>query len=243
MISFIERLQNYRTRLHRYRYQHAIDMAHKYSVDKNPDDYKTIRKIIDAYRSGGGLSHNFQEYKLFQLRKLLQRIKPRMILELGSGSSTAIFAEYVRLSQDPCFVCSIDDNESWLTQAKEIAWDGRNLDGLSEFIYAPRVVNENLIPPESRYDIVLEPKYDFVFIDGPPMRAGNKKNKLMINSNIFDLINGYAPKTVIVDIRRPTVEEIQRRYSEIYEIQLSDVILGEANKRDYNYFTKFTKLV
>lgn len=242
MVALIRRLKSYKARFHKWRYDYGVDRAHRRSIEQHPEEYKSIGAFLDAYRSGGGLNHRFQGYKLYQLRKLLDRVKPTMILELGSGSSTAIFAEYVRQASTPSFVCSVDDDERWLEHSKNIAWGDKFYSGFAEFIHAPRIVDALTDPPISKYDIALEAKYDFIFIDGPPMRAGNIKNKSMVNSNIFDLIGRVFPTTIVVDVRRPTVNEIKKRLSDQYTCKTSDIISGTANRLDYRYFTIFQRI-
>ncbi len=237
----VNRIRGVGSRLKRMMYENGVGRAHQQSVKNNPGDYEIIGKILSTYRADGGLNHDFQAYKLFELRQLLGRIKPRNILELGSGSSTAVFADYVRCSTEPCFVCSVDDNEDWLDQAKNMAWGDTDPSGKAEFIYAPRAVNEQSVPPQSRYDIDLNSNYDFVFIDGPPMRVGTKKNKSMVNSNVFDLLESNPPKTIIVDIRRPTVAALRAHCSGDYDVTVSDVILSQANRENYNYFSVFER--
>ena len=138
----VNRIRDIGSRLKRMMYEKGVERAHRQSMRKNPGDYEAIGKILSTYRADGGLSHDFQAYKLFELRQLLDRIRPRNILELGSGSSTVVFADYVRHTTEPCFVCSIDDNADWLEQAKNMAWRDTDPTGKAEFIYAPRAVNE-----------------------------------------------------------------------------------------------------
>lgn len=235
------RLKTFISRPQRLLYQRAIDRAHISSAEMNSSDYESVNAILTRYRTDGGLQHDFQAYKLFQLKMLLRRIKPKRILELGSGSSTALFAEYVRQADGKCFVCSIDDDDKWLEQAKRMAWNDIPYAGLAEFIRAPRTTDVSSFPPESRYDIVLDEAFDFVFIDGPPMRIGNIKNKSMVNSNIFDLVEKNPPQTIVVVVRRPTVEEIVRRCGLEYNSTVSDLILGKANRLNYNYFSLFER--
>ena len=77
--------------LHRYR-KLCIHRAHKVHRQNSPGEYEEILAIISKFRNSGGLQHEFQAYKLFELQKYLQMFKPTSILELGSGSSTFIFA-------------------------------------------------------------------------------------------------------------------------------------------------------
>ena len=73
------------------------------------------------------------------------------------------------------------------------------------------------------------------------MRIGTKKNKSMVNSNVFDLLEFNPPKTIIVDIRRPTVAALRAHCSSDYDVTVSDVISHQANRANYNYFSVFER--
>ena len=77
-------------RIRRWLHSHKIEKLHRHHRVQNSDAYVEIDAILARFRSAGGLKHDFQPYKLFQLRQLLERYRPATMLELGSGSSTAV---------------------------------------------------------------------------------------------------------------------------------------------------------
>src|SRR5687767_6964875 len=83
-------------RLAMYRERLKFLVVHRTDAKAHPGEYRTYSRIIREFRESGGLKNRFQEYKLHALGKILAERKPRRILELGSGSSTALFADYVR---------------------------------------------------------------------------------------------------------------------------------------------------
>lgn len=46
-------------------------------------------------------------------------LKPRTVLDLGSGFSSFVFRRYSRVASDPCTVHSVDDDPRWLERTRE----------------------------------------------------------------------------------------------------------------------------
>lgn len=210
-----------------------IRKIHRLHREKFQNEYNKIDEILDCYHAAGGLKHEFQAYKLFSLKRILEEKKPKSILELGTGSSTPIFSHYVRKSGDRCLT-AIDENEQWLHNSMLLANVEKN-DKQFNFILSKKKFNKDKSPQESKYNISLLDHYDLVFIDGPSLNCNGIKYKDAINSNIFDLAH---PKIIIVDIRKATVNEIKKRMKSLYHCIDSDVILGNLTN-NYNYFTEF----
>lgn len=87
-----------------------------------------------------------------------------------------------------------------------------------------------------KYDVDFEEGFDCVFIDGPDSRVDGVKHKDAINTNIFDITKRGLPRMIVVDIRRATVEEIQKRLGDKYEIFVSDIVKKKMHI-DYRYFS------
>ena len=88
----------------------------------------------------GGLVNDYQSYKLYSLVQLLNSYKPKKILELGSGTTTAVFADYVK-SNDGVSLVSVDESTDWINKSS-------NLSGISgddarfKMMSAPKIVEE-----------------------------------------------------------------------------------------------------
>ena len=93
--TLIDRLRLKDRLLERYK-DYSIRRAHRVHRQQSPEEYKEIYAIISKFRNSGGLRHEFQAYKLFELQKYLRMFRPTSILELGSGSSTFILANYAK---------------------------------------------------------------------------------------------------------------------------------------------------
>ncbi len=201
------------------------------------DEYIFINDILRQYREEGGLSHQFQGYKLWSLERLLQRRKPRTILELGTGSSTAIFAKYVDDDFANRRLTSVDECNDWLQLSIRIANPVNS--SSFKFIHGQSISERDATPPTVSYDVSLTDKYDLVFIDGPSLRIDGVKVKSAVNSNIFDVLHYHQPDLIVVDIRKSTVNELKGKIGDLYDCQCSDVLVRKAFKW-YNYLTVFT---
>ncbi len=201
-------------------------------------EYRQYDSIINTYRSTGGLKHDFQAYKLFSLFNLLQIEKPKSILELGTGTSTVIFADYVR-QHDNVSLISVDESEQWLQSVKKLARIEENEKNIT-LIHASRNVILQDNRKEIRYDFTADKEFDFVFIDGPSMVVNDVKRKDMVNSDIFDIVRKSAPEIIVVDIRQNTAMEIKKRFETMYMCNMSDVI-KKKSKSNYQYFSIFKK--
>ena len=76
--------------------QTNLRRVHRTHRLENLEDYSDVDKVVERYRKVGGLINDFQSYKLFSLVQLLRDLRPENILELGSGTTTAVFADWVR---------------------------------------------------------------------------------------------------------------------------------------------------
>jgi hypothetical protein len=229
-------VEKIRKRIHHLSCNFKIKGIHSEHHRTNANKYKKIDEIIKKYRSSGGLKHDFQGYKLFSLSELLEEERPLSILELGTGSTTAIFTDYVRQGKGVNLTC-IDESENWLMKNKVLA-EVSDIESRVEFLYAPKVLLENLLPIEVNYDMEFNKLYDFVFIDGPSLKINGTKIKDAINGDIFKIAGYGKPRVIVVDIRKSTVHEIIKRLGNYYEYFVSDVILKNINE-NYRYFSVF----
>jgi SAM-dependent methyltransferase len=214
-----------------------IRRAHRIHRKKHIEAYRYFDNILEKYWAMGGLKHAYQAYKLFSLREILSNKNPRSILELGTGTTTAIFVEYVYKSRSN-LVC-VDENEAWVENSNRLA-DVDDREKSIRFFHAPRIYNLKCNPIEVKYDISFDEKFAFIFIDGPSLTIEGKKYKEGVNTNIFDIARNYFPDTIVVDIRASTVKEIIQRIGHAYDYRISDVIIDKIGT-NYSYFSIFNK--
>lgn len=211
-------------------------VAHAFSRYSNSSNYQIIDSYVRKYRAMGGLKSRYQHYKLFCLSRLLKNEKPGSIIEFGTGSSTTVFADYVRNNPGAHLTC-VDESEQWLEDSRKIAGISDS-DDRFRMIAADRLFLNDDELKQIKYDVDFEEEFDCVFIDGPDARVDGVKHKDAINPNVFDITKRRLPRMIIVDIRWATVEAIQKRLGDKYEIFVSDIIKKKIGI-GYRYFSVF----
>jgi predicted O-methyltransferase YrrM len=103
----------------------------------------------------------------------LQRERPRLVLECGSGSSTVLIAECLRRLGGGRIV-SLDHDEGYAGQTRRMLRE-RGLEGVAQVVHAPLVEREIEGERTRWYDFdpaTLGEPVDFLFVDGPPAYSG-----------------------------------------------------------------------
>lgn len=200
-----------------------------------PEEYRLADEVLAAFHSGGGLAPKMQAYKLVSLNRLLEAEKPTSILELGSGSSTVIFARYA--AQNNANFVTIDESKEWLQNTMSML----TAFGVSNFV-TPYVRNKHIDIEKKTASYVDRPPVDadFVLVDGPALELSGKTYIDAVCTDVFDMLP--RPKTIIVDIRRPTVERMASEISSTqYRFTQSD-ILCRLPKKNFSYFSIFNRV-
>lgn len=122
-----------------------------------------------------------------RLIERLAALRPRNILELGSGNTTALFAAYAAASG--ASTLTLEHLPAFRRQTLRLLRD-LGLAGKTEVRYAP--LHERTMAGERFYWYAYEPAgpFDFVFIDGPPRRYGRA-------GALFALWPALAPRAEI----------------------------------------------
>jgi hypothetical protein len=199
--------------------------------------YVDIDAILARFRSAGGLNHDFQPYKLFQLRQLLEQYRPASMLELGSGSSAAVFAAHIR--EYGGSLCSVDENEKWMINSMKLSGieaDDKRFE--LRHCAAKTGTFKNLVCVG--YGLAAQKEFDFVFVDGPSLRIDGVKRKDGINDDVFRIDDGFPPRTIVVDGRYATVRALEQHLQGRYEIEPS-ALIGGTPSENYNYFSIFRR--
>lgn len=171
---------------------------------KFPETHHIIEKI-----KGGG-AYNVGNAKYLELFRLLNKFRPKSVLELGGGGSTAVFAMYAK--ENNIKIDSVDQREEWLNNTKTA------LDGLSKFvnfILLPAKFDRGSAITKGFYDGLENKYYDFVYVDGPSFPYEDKKKA--VYWNVVDLIKSAPPRFIVVDGRYSTVSYIAASYRHIYD--------------------------
>jgi hypothetical protein len=209
-------------RLKLYLRKRNIRKVHHIHYSKNNTEYSAIDKIVEKYRNVGGLVNDYQSYKLYSLVRLLKRYKPKKILEFGSGTTTAVFADWVKANNGVSLV-SVDESTEWITKSSSLAGIAED-DARFKMVSAPKIVEElqgGLTG--ARYNMPFDGNFDFVLVDGPSLNVDGVKRKDTINTDIFKLTEFSSPQVIVVDIRVATVNAMMKKLNN-YNLFLSDLI-------------------
>ncbi len=149
------------------------------------------------------------------LERLVASIKPRRVLEFGSGVSTRTIAGAAAALDHPVSITSIDHDPVFGGEAAA-ALDGVPSSVTVEFVTVPlvaRAVADEPLPaylPE-RIDELPGGPADLVLIDGPPEALGGRGGVL------YQALERSGPGTVIVvdDAARSSERRAIRRWHEV----------------------------
>lgn len=233
------------TRLKRMLVFQKIKRVYRKTKQRNPEEFMKYQRVLEAYHRGGGYQRDMQDLKLFDINRILNQAKPKRILELGSGCSSYVFTEYAHANQVEYSV--VEESQHWLENTQLILNDLLDFEIQKQenlhFVLGERVLDENSDPPESYFKQLPDETCDFVFIDGPTLKKDGVQYLHFINTDIFHLAERELPKTIVVDIRKSTVREIQKRIGAAYECQESDLFDIETRRPGtlVNHFTIFTR--
>ncbi len=212
----------------------ALHLAHGIHRARNRGKYRHIIEIVKRYRSGeGALANPSQAYKLYELNELLHKFRPCSILELGSGSSTCMFARYVKGSSSR--LTSVDESEEWLEHTRDIVEQTVGEIANVQFIHADKAVNRSSSPRSTAYEWSFTGEFDLVYVDGPSLRIDGVRDKQVINYDIVEmLLSGHRPKAILVDVRRATAIYLAEHFFDLYDFELSHLFDNRV-KLNYQY--------
>jgi hypothetical protein len=189
-------------------------MAERYRLacqrgrEQLPGLYPRVAAFLDEQRRSGGLYHEFSELKLLELAEILDEVRPRTIVELGGGCTTAVLAEYA--FRDPSvFVLSVDESEIW--QAHTRARLAPEVRERIWFVVARRIVEDREGTEVCRYsledlEILIGRGCEFLYVDGPVNDSPSRSGELMPCVDAVNLLaSGHRPKAIAFDYRLSSV--------------------------------------
>jgi hypothetical protein len=165
--------------------------------------------LLDAYQAFARTSQSGvprQPFKGHDLWKILQRFQPRKIVELGSGTTSAVFAHYAQ-RHGADYVC-FEHNAQWAAITEKCLREA----GLIGSDSPIKVVEMAADDSASGFVAPLPDDADLIYVDGPPcpIIGGVKKP----NNDVPRLFErGGRPRCIVVDGRLETVDSIRRHPS------------------------------
>lgn len=201
---------------------------------------KRLLRFYDILRSGNALGVRSQPWRGYHMLRVLKKYKPRQIAEMGSGTSTAVFASYI--SHYDSHLITYEQTPEW----HKITTDALHKTGLKS-----DRINVELVPSEkskkgSKFAKKIDKDSSFIYIDGPvTVKLNGQKMPCL---DIIEFFNdGNYPEVIMIDGRYDTVKAIMAHPAfEKYNVTLEH---GMANKegelREFLRFqrhTIFTKI-
>jgi hypothetical protein len=186
--------------------------ANKFVKDKHPE----IQDAFMKFRTLGQISSNRQPIKGYDLWNLLLKFKPNNIVELGSGTTSVIFALYSKLYNKK-FI-AFESFEKWRDVTIECVADISSDDII---IYNPSQNSKDM--SATHFTKPIPNDVEFLYIDGPPCLLPNGK-KVPNDDIIIAFENKIFPNYIVIDGRHETV----------------DLILNHKFSSQYNFYPSFS---
>ena len=208
----------------------------KFFIFKKNEEKKRIYNLLPNYEkylffltNGDSIGTKKFPWREKDIIFLLNKYKPKNIIELGSGSSTFIFSQYCKEKNSK--LLSVDESKKWL----ELTKNALNINNLLPNTNI--VLKESFIEKNSKgnsYQITLPKDIDLIYIDGPTDKVDGKRKP---NLDILKLFNkSIFPKIIAIDVRFKTVLEIFKSpHSSKYKFIPSTFFLCRQNINPFNF--------
>lgn len=171
---------------------------------------KKVERIYPGYINyikqlddGGAMGGRAFPWRAIEQIRVLDISSPSSIIEFGSGTSSALFLEYLNKKENSEMV-SFDESETYAKLTEDAIENYISNDkNILKIIYAPKKVNSK----GSYYDSIKPQSCDLLYIDGPTVEIINGKKSA--NQDIIHMFEkNIYPKVIMVDGRIDTVKAI-----------------------------------
>lgn len=183
----------------------AIDRFNDEIEKIYPELKKVVEQALNKYHSGGGFHYEsrIQKFKLYSLFKLLKKFNPASILELGSGSTTAILNYYAQHNKANVLV--LEESNQWKDNTEKIlSQTGGQSENLTIMLCTRKIIQSKpfgVTCYDYDYSTV---SFDLVIVDGPSTEIDGVFKHENYNSDLLNIYSLYYPKAVIIDNRKST---------------------------------------
>ena len=213
-----------------------VNLEHRLETIKAKSFTKSeTPELIGAYQIFNKASQSGaprQPHKGWDLWRLLEKYKPKSIVELGSGTTSAAFALWAKRNNAK-YIC-YEHHAEWAKVTEDCLREAGLVEGESPV----HVVESRLNDDSKSIGFVesLPDDVDFIYVDGPPCSM-NGSGKLPNNDVNRLLQNGGKPTTIVIDGRVDTVDYIRShefgknyKFEPSYVYALSNGLWSEALK-------------
>ena len=209
----------------------SVSIAHAVHAQQN--DYSYINSVIQAFENEGIKTDRFQKYKLWSLVKLLEKYKPKSILELGSGSSTTVFSDYA--DKYGACITSLETDKGWADLVR------RHIGNNVNIVECNASGDATSTPKFLRFDTDLEgQQFDLVLIDVPGDKIPGIAKKEGVTMNVLEM--SPLPNMVLIDGRKATVTHMKNHpLMSGHNFTSNDLYTNKVLLSGYNFFSIFHK--
>ena len=184
-----------------YKEVEALRVAEAYI--NNNQNLKEVIKYIENVSDSIGLS--LKDYA--SLYATVIRIKPKVVLECGTGKSTSVIAQAMmdnqkNLSTDSLKLISMEQDKRWHEIA--VSTLPERFKNFVEIHYSPVEIFDHAFFQGTAYSDIPKYPYEFVFIDGPKQYLDDKGN--LCNMDFINILKkSNIPVSAFIDNRLNTV--------------------------------------
>ena len=182
--------------------QDAIEAARADALAELPVRMPAIALFAHKWLQSGHTAHACFAWKLMELSGWLQVHKPKTIVELGSGLTTAVFCNYFKANEygelnSDCRFISVEEDLG------QIVYMRANLPmPYVEFVHAERIDFKLGGVEACRYNLKLPiaDKIDLLYVDGPNCTIDGKTHRLGVDAAAF-AEQASKPRSIMFDMR------------------------------------------
>ena len=162
-------------------------------------DIVNFKKQIKNYPQFKGKYRTFAKYYI--IYETVRNLKPKYVLECGSGLTTIIIARAIKENGCGIFI-SMEQYKQFGDVISKIVGDAVqiNISDVEETAY-------NGISG-TKYKNIPEYPYDLIFVDGPTTKT--------VDLDAFYLLERHPKTKVLIDCRVPTIRALQTKYKGKY---------------------------
>lgn len=213
--------------------------ASRYTAENTPELLHAYAAFTASSQSGSSR----QPFKGYDIWRLLDSVKPRCIAEMGSGTTSAVFALWAK--QHGADYRGYEHHAHWA----EVTASCLDKAGLSAHPKAVRCVPSRISAARDSTGFVesLSTDVDFIYVDGPPCRLDDGVK--VPNDDVSRLLDaGGKPRAIVVDGRVETVDLLRshpesRHYifqpSLVYSLR-KGLWLQALHGREHSVFLRIT---
>mgnify|MGYP001602604485 CR=1 FL=1 len=214
--------------------EEAIILARADAVLDLPKRLPLVAEFVAKWLASGHTCHVCYAWKLLELAEWLKLNKPKHVVELGSGLTTAVFcnyfgneySEYGDLTPGSRFI-SVEEDLNQITYMRA------NLPNpCVEFLHAERIDFDLDGADACRYNLELPiadlGAIDLLYVDGPNCNNGKPGGRLGVDTVAFaEQIDN--PRTILFDMRFSAARHFYQtcRWNKRYHFWPSTAIAGE----------------